>query len=126
MKVVLQWEKPNMEWDCVKEKEMPSKYDRQTICLSVGIIGLSEKESYNFLDTLENEINKNLEKTYGKTSFLRCSSYEDIKEKSLYDTLTWKRDFGCVSKQKENITKTIRECVKNLKEEKWSVKNGKM
>lgn len=115
MKLTLKWESPVMEWDCIKEKEVPSKLDRENIFLSVGIKGLAEEESYLFLDELENAINNELESAYGNTSFNRCSGYEDIEENTLYDTCGWERDLGNVVEQKKEIMQSIRRVCKELK-----------
>lgn len=71
MKLTLKWESPIMEWDYWKEKEVPSKLDRENIFLCVGIKGLSEDASYRILNDLEDGINKELEGTYGHTNFAR-------------------------------------------------------
>ena len=115
MKISLEWQAPIMEWDYVKEKQVPSKDDKENIFLTVGIKELSENKTYEFLDELEIAINKELSEGYGKTSFMRCSSYEDTENKALYDTCGWKRDFGNIAEQKREIIQTIRSIYKELK-----------
>ena len=115
MRLVLEWNSPVMEWDYWNNKEVPSKLDREKIFLSVGIKGLSEDESYSFLDDLEMAINEELEAEYGHTSFARCSGYEDTEENALCDTCGWEREFGNVAEQKKEIMQTIRRVYKELK-----------
>lgn len=117
MKLVLEWNSPVMEWDSWKCKEVPSKLDREYIWLSVGIKGLSEDASYEFLNDLQKAINEELESDYGETDFARCSGYGDTEENALYDVCGWHRDFGNVGEQKKEIVRTIRSVYKELKKQ---------
>ena len=115
MKLLLEWNSPSMEWDYIKRKEVPSRLDRENIFLSVGIKGLPEQESYLFLNLLEEKMNEELADVYGRTGFARCSGYGDTEDGVLYDTCGWKRDFGSVAEQKQEIIRTIRGIYLSLK-----------
>lgn len=114
MKLVLTWQPPVMQWDYSKCKEVPSQLDRENIFLSVGIKEVSEQEAYVLLMKLETALNEELETIYGKTSFARCSGYEDTEKRTLYDFCGWKRDFGNVAEQKKEIMQTARSVFKKI------------
>ena len=117
MRITLNWGKPIMEWDYYKEKEVPSKFDREYITLEVGIKGLSEKKSYMFLYDLGIAINKDVDivDCYGTTEFSGCCAYEDVEENALHDECYWKRDYGYVREQKKEIMQSVRKICKELR-----------
>lgn len=117
MRITLNWGKPIMEWNYYKEKDIPSKFDKEHITLEVGIKGLSKEKSYMFLNDLGIAINNNedIAGNYGKTEFSKCCAYEDVEENALHDECYWKRDYGYIREQKKEIMQNVRKICKELK-----------
>ena len=116
MKISLNWQIVIKEIDPVTGKEVPSELDRNYLWLDIGIKGLSENEAYEFQNILEDAINRNTARLYGKTSFSRCTGYGDVKAGELHDYCGWKRWFGCIREQKEDIRYCVRKAFEETKE----------
>ena len=84
MKITLEWGKPNMIYDVTTNKSYPSKTDRDYIFLDITITGLTESESYEYINKLEDAINKSsVAYYYGTVSFARCTAYGDTADNTL-------------------------------------------
>ena len=113
MRMLLRWAPVEKEWDDYGE-EVVSEFSRKNIQLIVGIHGLSENDSYNFLADLERAINQDLEGTCGKAGFLFCSGYGEEKQGTLFDCIAWKRDRGYVREQKAMIMESFKNAYMQL------------